>query len=70
METIITFEEKFDTVKFNESVATMLSCKLAIKANEFVSEGEIEELLIRLKECDNPFNCPHGRPTIVFHSDL
>ena len=69
LEMIVTFEDKFDTVKFNESIATMLSCKLAIKANEYVSEEEINELLKNLKECDNPFNCPHGRPTIIFHSN-
>ena len=68
LETVITFENKFTIEKFNESIATMLSCKLAIKANEYVSEEEINELLERLKKCDNPFNCPHGRPTIVFHS--
>lgn len=69
IETIISYENKFDLEKFNEAVATMMSCKLAIKANEFVSEEEIEELLNSLKQCDNPFNCPHGRPTIIFHSN-
>lgn len=69
IETIISFENKFSIEKFNEALATMMSCKLAIKANEFVSEGEIEELLHNLKKCDNPFNCPHGRPTIIFHSN-
>lgn len=69
IETIISYENKFNIEKFNEAVATMMSCKLAIKANEFVSEEEIEELLNNLKKCDNPFNCPHGRPTIIFHSN-
>ncbi len=69
IETVINYENKFDLEKFNEAVATMMSCKLAIKANEFVSEEEIEELLNSLKQCENPFNCPHGRPTIIFHSN-
>lgn len=69
IEAIIQFEHKFSIEKFNESIAIMLSCKMAIKANEFVSEGEIEELLESLKKCENPFNCPHGRPTIIFHSN-
>ena len=69
IETVISYENKFDLEKFNEAVATMMSCKLAIKANEFVSEEELEELLNSLKQCDNPFNCPHGRPTIIFHSN-
>lgn len=69
VELIVSFENKFSIEKFNESLATMMSCKLAIKANEYVSEEEIDELLERLKNCNNPFNCPHGRPTIIFHSN-
>lgn len=69
IELVVSFENKFSIEKFNESVATMMSCKLAIKANEFVSEEEINKLIDDLKNCDNPFNCPHGRPTIVFHSN-
>lgn len=69
IELIISFENKFNIEKFNESAATMMACKLAIKANQYVSEEEINELLIDLKKCKNPFNCPHGRPTIVFYSN-
>lgn len=69
VELIVTLENKFSIEKFNESLATMMSCKLAIKANQYVSEGEIEELLIKLKECHNPFNCPHGRPTMIYYSN-
>ncbi len=69
LEAIVTFENKFSIEKFNESVATMMSCKLAIKANQYVSTEELEKLILDLKNCDNPFNCPHGRPTIVFHSN-
>ena len=69
LEAIVTFENKFSIEKFNESVATMMSCKLAIKANQYVSTEELEQLIIDLKNCHNPFNCPHGRPTIVFHSN-
>lgn len=66
---LISFEGKFDLEKFNESAATMLSCKKAIKANEYVSEEEIVRLIDDLKKCNNPYNCPHGRPTIVFYSN-
>ena len=54
--------------KFNEKIATMLSCKLAIKANENITLLEMESLINDLRKCDNPFNCPHGRPTIIFYS--
>lgn len=69
VELIISLEDKFDIEKFNEASATMLACKLAIKANQYVSEEEINKLLIDLKQCKNPYNCPHGRPTIVFYSN-
>ena len=69
IELIVTLEDKFDIEKFNERAATMLACKLAIKANQYVSEEELVELLKDLKKCKNPFNCPHGRPTIVFYSN-
>ncbi len=56
---------KFDRVKFNESIAITLACKMSIKANMHISIEAIEELLDELCSCDNPYNCPHGRPTII-----
>lgn len=64
-EAIITFEKDFTVEKFNEKVATMLSCKNAIKANENITELEIEKLIHDLSMCENPFHCPHGRPTMI-----
>ncbi len=55
----------FDRVKFNESIAITLSCKMSIKANMHISHEAQEELLNELCLCDNPYNCPHGRPTII-----
>ena len=56
---------EFDPVKFNEHIAITLACKMSIKANMHISEEAVEELLKELVQCDNPYNCPHGRPTIV-----
>ena len=47
-----------------ERTATM-ACKAAIKGNHEVSPSEAKELLNELFLCDNPFNCPHGRPTMI-----
>lgn len=55
----------FDRVKFNESIAITLACKMSIKANMRISHEAQEELLNELCQCDNPYNCPHGRPTII-----
>ena len=55
----------FDPIKFNEHVAITLACKTSIKANYHISHEEMEELLDELVQCENPYNCPHGRPTII-----
>ncbi len=55
----------FDRVKFNESIAITLACKMSIKANMHISHEAQEVLLKELCACDNPYNCPHGRPTII-----
>jgi DNA mismatch repair protein MutL len=55
----------FDPIKFNEHIAITLACKMSIKANMRISMEAVEELLQELVLCDNPYNCPHGRPTII-----
>ena len=69
IEVILEKEKNFTIEKFNEKIATMLSCKLAIKANEAISTIELEHLIDDLRKCDNPYNCPHGRPTIIYYSN-
>ena len=41
-----------------------MSCKAAVKGNQSLSVLEAEELLKQLFALDNPFHCPHGRPTM------
>jgi DNA mismatch repair protein MutL len=45
--------------------AASMSCKAAVKGNNHLSRPEIEALIDELLELDNPYNCPHGRPTII-----
>ncbi len=66
---IVTKEKDFNIEKFNEMVAISISCKMAIKANENISILEMENLINNLRKCNNPWTCPHGRPTIVFYSN-
>lgn len=47
-----------------EKVASM-SCKAAVKGNDKLTLHEINELIDELLSLDNPYNCPHGRPTII-----
>jgi DNA mismatch repair protein MutL len=48
-----------------ESLAKKLSCKKSIKANTFILDSEVKELVNSLKQCEMPYTCPHGRPTLV-----
>lgn len=65
---IISMEKKFDRVKFNEQLAINLSCKMSVKGNTNIGPLEEEILLKRLFNCEFPYTCPHGRPTIIKYS--
>lgn len=42
-----------------------MACRAAIKANDKIHTMEMKKLLSQMEVCENPFTCPHGRPTIV-----
>ena len=48
----------------DEKVASM-SCKAAVKGNNRLSAQEVDALIGELLTLDNPYHCPHGRPTII-----
>lgn len=56
---------KANVAKFREDTAIMMSCKRSIKANHYLDEKQARALLEDLKTCENPFNCPHGRPVLI-----
>lgn len=62
---ILEKEKNFDLGKFRDNLAKMVSCKMSIKANTDISFADMESLISDLRQCHNPFNCPHGRPTII-----
>ena len=47
-----------------EKIASM-ACKAAVKGNQTIHHNEMKELLDQLFQLDNPYHCPHGRPTII-----
>ena len=47
-----------------EKIASM-ACKAAVKGNQSLTYEEADTLIGQLLELDNPYNCPHGRPTII-----
>lgn len=66
---VIIREKEFSIEKFNEKVATMMSCKHAVRANTHLTMEDMRDLVEDLRCCKNPFNCPHGRPTTIFYSN-
>jgi len=62
----ILFEDNgFDPLKFNDKVAATIACKKSLKGNTRITLELAGEILKKLVLCDNPYNCPHGRPTII-----
>lgn len=57
----LTIDIKYDKI-------ASLACKAAVKANDKLSDVEILSLLEELRYIDEPFTCPHGRPTIIKYS--
>ncbi len=55
---------KEDTERYDLLCSTM-ACRAAIKAGAVCSTGQMEELIRQLMRCNNPYTCPHGRPTMI-----
>ena len=54
-----------DRIKFNDSIAKTLACKMSVKGNTRINDKEMQSIIDDLVLCNNPYNCPHGRPTII-----
>ena len=65
---IITVREDFRLDRYLDHIAATVACKASIKANDHIELSSMEVLLERLRSCENPFTCPHGRPTIITYS--
>ncbi len=50
---------------FKDEIAKKMACKSSIKANQYVRQIEALKLIEDLNKCNNPFNCPHGRPVFI-----
>lgn len=56
---------KMDTSELVRERVASMSCKAAVKGNNRLSINEVETLIKQLLKLDNPYHCPHGRPTII-----
>ena len=64
LDEMLAFPVKGDSQSVLSKIASM-SCKAAVKGNMSLSFEEAQNLFKELFACDNPYNCPHGRPTII-----
>lgn len=60
--------KRVDVKLLREEAAIMMSCKGSIKANRHLRNDEIQALLDELRQTNDPFTCPHGRPIIIHYS--
>lgn len=67
LEKIITMDKHFDLERFNDSISAMMACKASIRANTEISLEEMQKIIDDLETCKNPYNCAHGRPTIIHY---
>lgn len=51
--------------QYRAELAIMMACKRSIKANHRLDDYSARDLIKQLGTCDNPYNCPHGRPVLV-----
>lgn len=68
VEQVISGNSKINLVDLRIHVISTLACKASLKANRVLSLLEMQVLLNDLLKCENPYTCPHGRPTTIIYS--
>jgi DNA mismatch repair protein MutL len=52
-------------LRLGEDMIAKTVCRHAVKANDYLREGELLNLVEDLRRCKMPYTCPHGRPTLI-----
>ena len=65
---IIIDKGKFDFDQFIWRIAATTACRMSVMAGDYISKEEMEWILENIRYCENPFTCPHGRPSIITYS--
>lgn len=61
-------DNKINLLSLQEHAIATLSCKASLKGNTHLSMEGMQNIIDNLMRCDNPYVCPHGRPTIIYYS--
>ena len=59
---------EFDIDQFIWRMAATTACRMSVMAGDYISKEDEEWILENIRYCDNPFTCPHGRPTIITYT--
>ena len=59
---------EFDFEKFTWRIAATTACRMSVMAGDYISLEDQEWILENIRYCENPFTCPHGRPTIITYT--
>lgn len=65
---IICEKGTFDFDQFVWRMAATTACRMSVMAGDYISLSEQEWILDNIRKCENPFTCPHGRPTIITYT--
>lgn len=59
---------KFDFDQFIWRIAATTACRMSVMAGDYISPEDQEWILENIRYCENPFTCPHGRPSIITYT--
>ena len=65
---LIVEKGNFDFDQFVWRMAATTACRMSVMAGDYISLEDQEWILENIRYCDNPFTCPHGRPTIITYT--
>ena len=65
---LISSKGEFSKEKFIDTAVMSLACHNSVKAHEYLSKEDMQWIVDNVGYCDNPFTCPHGRPTIITYT--
>ena len=60
---------KVDLLSLRKDAIATLSCKASVKGNTYLNQENMQSIVDELMRCDNPYVCPHGRPTMISYTD-
>ena len=58
-----------DPLVLEENAIATLSCKASVKGNTYLDQANMQHIVDELMCCENPYVCPHGRPTIISYTN-